>query len=227
MIDKTRILVYQSEDNNALLDYLQANDFNIVTVNPQLLEGALREGYYDLCILDHCPDTFDNLKLLKAAANTSSARPILFISRQSRYEAIIEALNEGADDYIVRPCNYGEVIARIRALIRRSGITVRAVEDEYKLGNTTFNTETGLLIVNGVRLKLSKKEALIMALLFAYKGEVLSRDMLLRQGWQRDDYYNSRALDVYMSKLRGYLRADMTIEIKTISGAGYSLIEHK
>ena len=223
MINKPKILIYQNEDTSLLIEYLQANDFAVVSKTFPGIEDALAEKDFDLCILDYYLNASDRLKLLRLATAAEDNKPIIFLSREATYENIVTALTEGADDFIALPCNFAEVIARIQALLRRSGIQIRSIEKVYNIGNTVFDTQTNLLVVNTLKVKLTKKEARIMTILCAHKNEVVSRSLIVKYGWQKDNYFNRQVLHVYMTKLREYLQADTSLDIKTIYGEGYSL----
>lgn len=220
-----RILVYQDEDCSVMTDYLQFYGFEVITSTEADILHKIKEKNYDLCILGHYKTSLPgDLRLLKALRKTDHRTPVIMVSDQSRYEFIIDAFDAEADDYIIRPYNLEELIRRIKAILRRCGVKVRAIELSYKIGNYTFDTEKNTLSINGVETKLTNKESKTLSLLCAYKNEILPKKILMQQVWTDDNYFNKRSLDVHMCLLRNYLKMDKRIVIETKRGIGYSLV---
>lgn len=220
-----RILVYQDEDCSVMTDYLQFYGFEVITSTEADILHKIKEKNYDLCILGHYKTSLPgDLRLLKTLRKIDRRTPVIMVSDQSRYEFIIDAFDAEADDYIIRPYNLEELIRRIKAILRRCGVKVRAIELSYKIGNYTFDTEKNTLSINGVETKLTNKESKTLSLLCAYKNEILPKKILMQQVWTDDNYFNKRSLDVHMCLLRNYLKMDKRIVIETKRGIGYSLI---
>lgn len=220
-----RILVYQDEDCSILVDYLTFYGFNVINTSEGNVLEKLREGNYDLCILSHFKANIPgDLKLLNFLRKINKKMPVIFVSDLFDYSYIIEAFNSGVDDYVVKPYNLEELICRVKALLKRCGVKVRGIEHAYRIGNYIFDTETNTLRLNSVEIKLTAKESKILALLCAYKNELLSKEILLHDIWKDDNYFNKRSLDVHMCNLRKYLSQDNRIKINTIRGLGYSLV---
>lgn len=220
-----RILVYQDEDCSVMTDYLQFYGFEVITSTEADILHKMKEKNYDLCILGHYKTSLPgDLRLLKTLRKTDRRTPVIMVSDQSRYEFIIDAFDAEADDYIIRPYNLEELIRRIKAILRRCGVKVRAIELSYKIGNYTFDTEKNTLSINGVETKLTNKESKTLSLLCAYKNEILPKKILMQQVWTDDNYFNKRSLDVHMCLLRNYLKMDKRIVIETKRGIGYSLV---
>lgn len=220
-----RILVYQDEDCSVMTDYLHFYGFEVITSTEADILHKIKEKNYDLCILGHYKTSLHgDLRLLKALRKTDHRTPVIMVSDQSRYEFIIDAFDAEADDYIIRPYNLEELIRRIKAILRRCGVKVRAIELSYKIGNYTFDTEKNTLSINGVETKLTNKESKTLSLLCAYKNEILPKKILMQQVWTNDNYFNKRSLDVHMCLLRNYLKMDKRIVIETKRGIGYSLV---
>ena len=220
-----RILVYQDEDCSVMTDYLQFYGFEVITSTEADILHKIKEKNYDLCILGHYKTSLPgDLRLLRALRKTDHRTPVIMVSDQSRYEFIIDAFDAEADDYIIRPYNLEELIRRIKTILRRCGVKVRAIELSYKIGNYTFDTEKNTLSINGVETKLTNKESKTLSLLCAYKNEILPKKILMQQVWTDDNYFNKRSLDVHMCLLRNYLKMDKRIAIETKRGIGYSLV---
>lgn len=224
---KPKILVYQDEDCNIMTDYLIYNGFQIALASEENALDKIKERDYDLCILGHYKSyniNDEELKLLKYTRKLDDKVPILMVSDKAQYNYIVDALNEGADDYIIRPYNIDELIARIKALLRRYGIRTRRIETTYQIGDYIFNTADKILSINNVQIPLNNKQNKILSLLCAYKNEELPKKLLMQQIWADDNYFNKRSLDVHMCMLRNMLKMDSRIVIKTIRGMSYSLI---
>lgn len=220
-----RILVYQDEDCSIMTDYLQFYGFDVITSTEEDIIPKIKSCNYDLCILSHYKANLPgDLRLLTALRKVDNKAPVILVSDQSRYEYILDAFDAGVDDYVIRPYNLEELIRRIKAVLRRCGVKVRAIELTYQIGKYVFNTEDNTLVINGVETKLTSKESKTLALLCAYQNELLPRKVLMQHVWTDDNYFNKRSLDVYMCNLRNYLKMDKRISIETRRGIGYSLV---
>lgn len=220
-----RILVYQDEDCSIMTDYLQFYGFDVITSTEEDIIPKIKSCNYDLCILSHYKTNLPgDLRLLTALRKVDNKAPVILVSDQSRYEYILDAFDAGVDDYVIRPYNLEELIRRIKAVLRRCGVKVRAIELTYQIGKYVFNTEDNTLVINGAETKLTSKESKTLALLCAYQNELLPRKVLMQHVWTDDNYFNKRSLDVHMCNLRNYLKMDKRISIETRRGIGYSLV---
>lgn len=221
----SRILIYQDEDCSTMVEYLQLHGFNTIKSTEANVFKKIKDHNYDLCILSHYNTSIPgDLRLLKFLRGIDKKIPVIFVSDVSKYEYVIEAFNAGVDDYIIKPYNFEELICRIKAILRRCGIKVRAIENTYKIGNYIFDTQNNLLSMPGIEIKLTNKESKILALLCAYRNELLLKELLMQQVWADDNYFSRRSLDVHMCALRNYFKMDNRISIETKRGVGYSLV---
>lgn len=222
----SRILVYQDEDCKILVDYLVYNGFQVITSTESDILSKIREKNYDLCILSHYKTADESMRLrpLKFLRKFDNKIPIIMVSDKARYEYVIEAFDEGVDDYVIRPYNIEELIRRIKAVLRRCGIRVRGIESSYKLGDYVFDAENKVLTYGNVKTQLNNKLTKVLALLCAYKNELLPRKVIMQQIWGDDNYFNKRSLDVHICMLRDALKMDKRITIKTKRSVGYSLV---
>lgn len=221
-----RILIYQDEDCRILVDYLVYNGFQVITSTENDILIKIREKNYDLCILSHYKTTDASMRLkpLKFLRKSDNKIPVIMVSDKARYEYVIEAFDEGADDYVIRPYNIEELIRRIKAVLKRCGVRVRNIEPSYEIGDYLFNTVDRILTIGNVKTRLNNKQGQVLALLCAYKNETLPGKILMQQVWTDDNYFNKRSLDVNICMLRSMLKMDNRVVIETIRGVGYSLV---
>ncbi len=226
------------------------NDINILLVEDDtnlgfLIQDTLKsEGYkvhlcldgveglkkfnehpFHLCILDVMMPKKDGFTLAKDIRKMNEETPILFLTAKSQIEDKIEGLKVGGDDYMTKPFNSEEFILRVKALVKRSGLTPKIEEEkEFKIGSIIFDSENFKLIYpNKEEKKLTKKEAKILLMLVQHKNKVLPRDIVLNAVWGQDDYFVGRSLDVFITKIRKYLKVDENVKINNIHGVGFKL----
>ena len=180
-----RILIYQDEDCKILVDYLVYNGFQVITSTENDILIKIREKNYDLCILSHYKTTDASMRLkpLKFLRKSDNKIPVIMVSDKARYEYVIEAFDEGADDYVIRPYNIEELIRRIKAVLKRCGVRVRSIEPSYEIGDYLFNTVDKILTIGSVKTRLNNKQSQVLTLLCAYKNEILPKKILMQQVW--------------------------------------------
>ena len=228
-ISQPKILVYQDEDCSVMIDYLMFCGFDIITSDNSNIIQKIRNGGYDLCILSHYKSAnIGNLSLLKALRKTDKSTPVIIVSDLSKYNFIINAYDEGADDYIVRPYNLEILVRKINIALKRSGIKTRTIQNAYQLGNYVFDVVNDTITIDNTEIKLPAKETQLLALLCAYEGEILQTNVIMQRLWRgENNYWNKRSLDVNICHLRNYLKMDKRISIVTKRTLGYSLIIQK
>jgi DNA-binding response OmpR family regulator len=227
--EKIKILLAEDDGNlgTLLQEYLEAKNYSV-----KLAKNG-KEGYdlfckqdYDLCLLDVMMPLKDGFTLAKEIRMSNKNIPIIFLTAKSMKEDTIEGFNAGADDYMTKPFSMEELVVRIQAILRRS-MKTQAVENdkvEFSIGKYTFNTETQTLKCGDEGFKLTTKEAQLMRLLALNKNEVVDRSFTLKTIWHDDNYFNSRSMDVYITKLRKYLKHDQKVEIVNVHGKGFKLL---
>jgi DNA-binding response OmpR family regulator len=151
--------------------------------------------------------------------------PIIFLTAKAMKEDRIEGFTIGGDDYVTKPFSMEELILRIQAVLKRtSGAGTNAKqEDSYLLGKYTFDVVARTLSSDGKSHRLTTKEADLLELLCQYRNDLLPREIALKRIWGDDSYFNSRSMDVFLSKLRNYLKEDDRLEILTVHGKGVKL----
>jgi len=169
----------------------------------------------------------DGFTLAAEVRETDKETPIVFLTAKSMKDDIINGFRLGADDYITKPFNSEELLYRIQAILKRSQPTDGKDENqtEFVIGKYHFDYPTRLLSADDEETeKLSPKEAQLLRLFSLYKNEVLPRSIALTQIWGEDNYFTARSMDVFVTKLRKYLKADGNIEIVNIHGNGFQLL---
>lgn len=226
---KTQILLVEDDPNlgTLLREYLEAKGFDTkLAEDGKKGFDAFCKQEFDLLLLDVMMPVKDGLTLAKEIRVTDKQVPIIFLTAKSMKEDAIEGFNAGADDYITKPFSMEELLARVNAVLRRSNKQrVHNVADiNFSIGKYTFNSETQVLLHNGSEQKLTTKESQLMRLLCVHKNDVLDRNFALKTIWHDDNYFNGRSMDVYIAKLRKYLKDDPKVEIVNIHGKGFKLL---
>jgi len=223
-----RIILAEDDSNLGILlrNYLAAKNYDTTLfMSGRSALESFSAGMYDLCIFDIMMPEMDGLALAKAIRNIEPAIPIVFLTAKNQEEDIIEGFRTGADDYITKPFSMEELLYRIEAIFRRTGGSVIRKDDELNhIGEYLFDNKRHLLLFNEQKINLTTKESELLELLYRHKNELLERNYALKSIWIDDNYFNARSMDVYITRLRKYLKKDMSVKILNIHGRGYRLI---
>ena len=222
---KVNILLVEDDLNLGIIlsDQLKSDGYAVSLCNNGI-EAMQRfnEDKFHLCIFDVMLPRKDGFTLTRDIRKTNTAIPILFLSARGMTEDKVEGFNAGGDDYLSKPFSIEELQLRIKALLKRVNIKVDEKEQtNYALGIFVFDTENQTLVLKDQVKTLTKKEVQILKLLFKYKNQVVSREVILNAVWGQNDYFVGRSLDVFITKLRKYLREDPKILISNIHGVGF------
>jgi two-component system, OmpR family, response regulator len=225
---KATILLVEDDHNLGplLKNYLTLKDYDAILA----IDGAqglknFKKGKFSLCILDVMMPQLDGFTLAKEIRVIDPDVPVIFLTAKNLKEDIIEGFRSGADDYLTKPFSMEELVYRIEAILRRSGKREPETKQQtYILGEFTFDTMKQLLLRGDQTIKLTTKESELLELLCSHKNEILERNFALKAIWADDNYFNARSMDVYITKLRKYLKKDPTVEILNIHGKGYKLL---
>ena len=230
-MENNRILLVEDDPNfgTVLKDYLSLNDYN-VTLAKDGLEGLImfKNDDYDICILDVMMPRKDGFSLAKDIRGTNSEVPIIFLTAKTMKEDVLKGYQAGADDYLNKPFDSEVLLYKIKAILQRKGGEENVEEEvfEFSIGKFEFNSKLRhLSFDNGEPQKLSPKESKLLKLLAVYKNDLMPRELALTKIWRDDNYFTSRSMDVYIAKLRKYLKFDENVEILNIHGEGFRLIE--
>lgn len=226
-----KILLVEDDPNLGLLlqDYLQLKGKYEVVLAQDGLEGLelFNKDKYDLCILDVMMPKKDGFSLGKDIRAKDPVIPIIFATAKTMIEDKSEAFTLGGDDYITKPFRIEELLLRINALLKRvanQGSQTSEEQNKFQLGEYIFDYTAQLIKKDGSSQKVSTKEAELLRLLCLRKNNVLTREEALLSIWHDDNYFNGRSMDVFLSKLRKYLRDDPRVEIINVHGKGYKLV---
>jgi DNA-binding response OmpR family regulator len=227
-----KILLVEDDPNLGLLlqDYLQLKGKYDVVLARDGEEGSklFTKDNYDLCILDVMMPKKDGFSLGKEIRKANPVVPIIFATAKTMIEDKSEAFTLGGDDYITKPFRIEELLLRINALLKRVSNQEKNVEEEtpdkFDIGSYQFDYTSQTIKKDNFQQKLSTKEAELLRLLCLKKNNVLTREEALLSIWHDDNYFNGRSMDVFLSKLRKYLKEDPKVEIINVHGKGYKLI---
>lgn len=227
-MNKIKILIAEDDFNfgKILTSYLEAKGFDIVLCpNGQEAYNVYLKENFDLCLIDVMMPVKDGFTLTKEIRKADKEIPIIFLTAKSMHDDIIKGFNLGGDDYITKPFSMEVLLARIEAVLRRAKEPAgKTVSTEYRLGNYKFDTLNQLLTIENKELKLTSKESELLKLLCEHINDVLDRTYALNKIWNNDSYFNARSMDVYITKLRKYLKDDPRIELLNVHGIGFKLI---
>ncbi len=187
--------------------------------------AIVRNHQFDLCILDVMLPDFDGFMIAQEIRKFDKQVPIIFLTARSLKEDKIHGLRLGADDYITKPFSIEELILKVQIFLKRRNI-VGDVDDsakEFDLGNYLFDYKNLELKNSETAKKLTQKEADLLRFFIRNKNEVLKRSDILETLWGEDDYFMGRSLDVFISRLRKYLKEDERLKIENIHGVGFRL----
>lgn len=220
---------------------LAEDDFNLGFVVKDLLEDegydvklcsdgvaalqAYNEKPFDLCLFDVMMPLKDGFTVAENIRKVDPEMPIIFLTAKSQTDDKVKGLGLGADDYITKPFENAEFLLRIENVLRRTGKKKhRKDPDEFSIGKFTLDTKNLTLSASDDDLqKLTAKEAKILRLLCLNVNSVVERDVLLNSVWGKDDYFTGRSMDVFITKLRKYLKNDESVKIQNIHGVGFKL----
>lgn len=224
-----RLLLVDDDRSLSMLlkEYLEAKDYQCDLFNNgfEAFE-AFKKNDYSLCVLDVRMPMKSGLQLAEEIQSINPKIPFLFLSGQTEKEDRIKGLEAGADDYIVKPFSMQEVYLRIKAILKRNEMnhesnTKRTIFD---IGDYTFHTDVRELRYKEESFKLSDIECRLLTMFCEAPDGVISRDHALKKIWTDENMFRERSLNVYVSKLRGFMKKDHRIEFLNIHGSGYKLI---
>ena len=222
-----KVLLVEDDSNLGSItsDYLKAKGFNCTwEINGELGYREFVKNQYDIVILDVMMPIKDGFSTAKDIRGIDKKVPIIFLTAKSMKEDTLKGFEIGADDYITKPFNMEELTARISAILKRVSSDTESHFDDIKIGKFTFNPKIQILSKDDFSVSLTTKESDLLILLYKNKNDILERDHALKAIWGDDNYFNGRSMDVYIAKLRKYLKHDEQIQIINVHGRGFKLL---
>lgn len=230
MEDKKKYKILLCEDDTnlgmVLKNYLELNDYEITLERDGRLGlAAFQREKYDICLLDVMMPNMDGFTLAEEIRDVDPDIPLFFLSAKTMKEDIIQGYKLGADDYITKPFDSEVLLLKIKAILKRGEEENKNNENiEFDLGKYHFNPKLRELKNGDSTQTLSPKENELLKMLAEHKNDLLPRERALKKIWGSDTYFNGRSMDVYIAKLRKYLKEDTNIEIVNIHGNGFRLV---
>ena len=203
------------------------HDFVVELVRDGILGlAAFRREKFDVCLLDVMMPNMDGFSLAEEIRNVDPDVPLFFLSAKIMKEDVLRGYKLGADDYITKPFDSDVLLHKIKAILKRNQELYERNHSqiEFVIGSYFFNSKLRTLKHNGITQTLSPKENELLLMLCEYKNDLLPRELALKRIWGSDTYFNGRSMDVYIAKLRKYLKEDATVEIVNIHGNGFRLV---
>jgi two-component system OmpR family response regulator len=225
---KYKILLCEDDSNLGLVlkNFLELNEYDVTLERDGRLGlGAFQREKFDLCLLDVMMPNVDGFTLAEEIRDIDPDVPLFFLSAKTLKEDILQGYRLGADDYITKPFDSDVLMHKIKAIIKRNEEDHKITDNlEYELGAYHFNPKLRELKIKDATQVLSPKENELLKMLAEHKNDLLTREKALKKIWGSDTYFNGRSMDVYIAKLRKYLKEDNTIEIVNIHGNGFRLV---
>jgi DNA-binding response OmpR family regulator len=233
-VTNNKILLVEDDQNfgDVLRSYLEMHEYE-VTLAVDGMQGLekFNKGKFDLCIFDVMMPKKDGFTLAEEIREKDKETPIIFLTAKTMKDDVIKGFKLGADDYISKPFNSAELLMRIQAILKRSQAKADPREEikEFDIGRFHFNFPLRILTFAGGtseehKDKLSPKEAQLLRMFAINKNDILPRSEALTKIWGEDNYFTARSMDVFVTKLRKYMKLDENIEIVNIHGNGFQLL---
>jgi DNA-binding response OmpR family regulator len=222
-----KIFLLEDEPNfgAVMKSYLEINNFMVHWIKDG--KEAIKEfelDRFDLCILDVMLPNVDGFTVGEQIRKINKDIPIVFLTAKTLKEDVIRGYKIGADDYITKPFDSEVLLFKIKAILSRNKKNLNKQKIEhFNIGSIRFNYPKRTILASGQSIKISPKESELLYLLCTHMGEVLSREEALLKIWGEDGYFTTRSMDVFITKLRKYLKSDNNISIENVHGSGFVL----
>ena len=221
---KIKILFAEDEPSLAMIvkESLETRNFEVMHAeNGQIALDFFNKNSFDILVLDVMMPIKDGFTLATEIRKTNKNVPIIFLTAKAQVQDVVEGFGVGGNDYLKKPFSTEELIVRISALVNRGNNKTKCTNQE--IGAYVFNAEKQTLIRKTTIFQLTNRETVVLNLLISEKNEVVDRSFILNKIWGKDDFFNGRSLDVFITKLRKKLAEDETIKILNVRGFGYKI----
>lgn len=222
--EKLNILLAEDDLNLGMLlvDYLETEGFNVkLCKDGDLALKSFQNNTFDLCLLDVMMPKLDGFSLAKVIRHKDKTIPIIFITAKSLKEDKLKGYGIGADDYITKPFDEEELLWKIRAVIRRTNENIPHKIEIVAIGKYTFDFSNQSLVFNHQVKRITEKESDILRYLSSHRNHLIKREEMLKELWGENDYFLGRSLDVFITKIRKYLKEDSDVYIENVFGVGF------
>ena len=221
-----KILIAEDDTNLGMVlsSYLTLKGFTTTLCEDgEVAYNEFLKGGYDLCLVDIMIPIRDGYSLVENIRKIDMEVPIFFMSARSMQEDILKGFSLNADDYITKPFSMEELLMRIKAVFRRLSHEVGEEKQVFQIGEFLFDNNVQQLIFRDEVTKLTSKESALLYVLCEKMGKVINRTYILNRVWDENDYYNARSMDVYITKLRKFLKKDPNVNLLNVHGIGFKL----
>jgi len=209
-----------------LKSYLEICNFSVTWLDDgKHAVSSFKEGTYDLCLLDVMLPHVDGFSIGREIRSIDPNIPMIYLTAKSLKEDIITGYRLGADDYIIKPFDADVLLYKIAVVLKRSDEPGSTANQVFQIGKYIFDPQLREIKLEGIKQLLSPKESALLKLLCEHKNELLTREIALKRIWGDDGYFTTRSMDVFITKLRKYLKDDPSIEIRNIHGSGFILTQ--
>lgn len=227
-MEKIKVLLVEDEPALGLIvkESLEMRAFNVdFQQDGEAGLAAFSAEKPDICVLDVMMPKKDGFTLAKEIRERDPNTPIIFLTARSQTQDVVQGFQMGGNDYLKKPFSMEELIVRMEALLSRNTTSASVPDDTIvEIGDFIFDTKKQLLSNADSEKKLTHREAELLRMLYQQRNQVLERTVVLKALWGDDSFFNARSMDVFITKLRRYLKADPNVEIINVRGIGYKLI---
>jgi DNA-binding response OmpR family regulator len=227
-MSKTKVLYVEDEAflGKIVRESLESRGFDVIMESDgNKATDLFKKSKPNICVLDIMLPNKDGFKIADEIRQIDMEVPIIFLTAKTETENVVKGFSLGGNDYIRKPFSMEELIVRIQNALRtRLDASKKIIADSFKIGKYTFHLNRQLLTDGKEERKLSYRESELLKLLYENRDKIIDRKDILNLLWGNDSFFNSRNLDVYITKLRSYLKTDPTLVIITIKGIGYRFV---
>lgn len=226
MPQKIQILLVEDDSSLGFVikDALEDKDFEVtLATDGHIGWQQFSKNFYDLCLIDVMMPVKDGFTLAQQIRRKNDYIPIIFLTAKNMQEDRIAGLKAGADDYITKPFSMEELLLRIDVFLKRT-VGTDIDDTEFEIGEAKFDYENLTIKGPAIDIRLTQKEADLLRFFCLNANKVVKREEVLTKVWGKDDYFLGRSMDVFITKIRKYLKAEEDVEIQTIHGVGFRFI---
>jgi DNA-binding response OmpR family regulator len=224
---KKKILLLEDDNNLGFIlkEHLEMKGYDVkLCLNGVEGSKEYKKDKYSLCLVDIMMPKKNGFTFVKEVRQKDEMIPVIFLTAKSLKEDRIEGFKAGCDDYVTKPFSIEELLLRINAVLRRSEpVENNSDQAQFNIGRYFFDSQKQLILLNRKKTELTSRENELLLMLCINKNNVLDRETALKKIWGEDSYFNARSMDVFISRLRKYLKEDKNVSIINVHGRGYKL----